>query len=164
MICGEVLSEPIDALKRHIEAGSRNHTHHAASDIEACRHFIPCSRNNGARSLLVVSWMARLKRSESMSWMVRSHCRGFIMCQKCVELTDKYFPGISDRDRSDFLMGATCFPFGDPEQDLEPQLADIAQRFANGELGNDLVGGACAYADAQITAQFELERLQAQDW
>ena len=44
------------------------------------------------------------------------------MCQKCVDAVRLHYPQLPEKDYGSFLMGATCFPFGEPEQVAE-QLA-----------------------------------------
>lgn len=36
-------------------------------------------------------------------------------------------PQVPARERHGFLMEFTCFPFGDPERDLRPQLVKLAK-------------------------------------
>lgn len=38
------------------------------------------------------------------------------MCAKCVEAVRAYFPDCPEETMGDFLISATCFPFGDHEQ------------------------------------------------
>ena len=45
------------------------------------------------------------------------------MCQLCVDAINKYFPGISDGDRSDLLWSATAFPFD--AESVERQLSTL---------------------------------------
>jgi hypothetical protein len=37
------------------------------------------------------------------------------MCLQCVEAVKEVFPDVPDEEYGDFLMGTTCFPFGDAE-------------------------------------------------
>ena len=64
------------------------------------------------------------------------------MCEKCVELVDKYYPSFSDQEKSDLLICATCFPFGQPE-DIERQLKELVDN-TDGTLD-----GAMSFAEKE---------------
>lgn len=85
------------------------------------------------------------------------------MCKACSDLVREILPQVPDDQQYGLLMGATCFPFGGPEL-IAPQLREIARMFEAGYLGEDLVDGACAWADAQLSAEHELIALQDRDW
>jgi hypothetical protein len=38
------------------------------------------------------------------------------MCQKCLDAVKAAFPEMPEAQYGDLLMGATCYPFGSPEQ------------------------------------------------
>ena len=58
------------------------------------------------------------------------------MCQGCLKAVNKHYPHLNDREQGELLMGATCFPFGKPEQ-VEEQLAQL-RRVTDGSLGHAL--------------------------
>jgi hypothetical protein len=87
-----------------------------------------------------------------------------MMCKRCVDLVREILPQVPEERRGELLMGATCFPLGDPDKDLKPQLVEISIMFSEGRLGPDLVAGACAFADAILSAECELSMLQERDW
>lgn len=49
------------------------------------------------------------------------------MCQECVDLVRKYYPELPDEKYGDFLMSATCFPFGKPA-DIEKQFIEYKEK------------------------------------
>jgi hypothetical protein len=62
------------------------------------------------------------------------------MCQKCVEEVKLYYPHLPEKEYGAFLMGATCFPFGEPEQ--------VARQLATMKRNTDgSVEAAYAYAE-----------------
>ncbi len=62
------------------------------------------------------------------------------MCQACVDGVEKYFPGLSGKDRDELLLSATSFPFGSGEY-IVGQLADHVAH------GATTLVEACARAD-----------------
>ena len=70
------------------------------------------------------------------------------MCQKCVDMRDRYYPHLSESDYGELLMGATCFPMGTPEM-IEDQLVEL-KRETDGTLW-----GALAYADKKLAEDME---------
>lgn len=85
------------------------------------------------------------------------------MCQRCADLAQQYFPELNKAHHHHLLMGATAFPLCDPEY-LEVQLQELRRKADAGYFGDDIVGGACAWADADTTAVMELQLLETQDW
>ena len=65
------------------------------------------------------------------------------MCQKCVDAVKLHYPQLPEKDYGEFLMGVTCFPFGEPEQVAE-QLKTL-KRNTDGS-----VGAAYAHSDRQM--------------
>lgn len=49
------------------------------------------------------------------------------MCQKCSDAVKAYWPDLPESEYKTLLMGATCFPFGTPEQTSQ-QLRDMAHK------------------------------------
>ena len=66
------------------------------------------------------------------------------MCKGCQDLMNRFYPHLSDDDKMDLLMSATCFPFGGPEE-LEPQLRELRRR-TDGSLN-----AAKAFADRSMS-------------
>jgi hypothetical protein len=65
-----------------------------------------------------------------------THCGGLFhkeeaMCQKCLDAARRHFPDKTDEQRAGILIGATCFPFGSPEE-TDKQLAELAARIERG--------------------------------
>lgn len=71
------------------------------------------------------------------------------MCEKCIEAVKKYYPGFFEDCYGDLLMGATCFPFGNPEL-IESQLAEVRKN-SDGTLP-----GALAYSEHQLDQEMRL--------
>ena len=77
------------------------------------------------------------------------------MCKQCADAIEKYFPGISDEDRSDLLWSATAFPFD--AESVERQLATLRSQIDElkerpgfpEEWKSKDVGIALAIADAE---------------
>ena len=70
------------------------------------------------------------------------------MCKKCVKLSIKYFPDLTEEERGELLWGATAFPFSKPDY-LENQLRELVKK-TDGTLQ------AClAYADAQLSIKMK---------
>ena len=67
------------------------------------------------------------------------------MCQKCVDAVEQYFPAVKHEDVGVLLFGATCFPFGGPE-DVERQLREMH------DAGVSTLDGAHAYAEREMDA------------
>lgn len=70
------------------------------------------------------------------------------MCQGCIDVTNRYYPHLSDEEKCELLWSATCFPFGGPEH-LEPQLKRLRKRT------DGTVRGAQAFADRSMSQQHE---------
>ena len=49
------------------------------------------------------------------------------MCEKCAAAVKKYWPDLPDDQYGTLLYGATCFPFGSPEQ-VEQHLKEMAEK------------------------------------
>jgi len=67
------------------------------------------------------------------------------MCQKCFDAVERYFPAAKGEEVMSLLWGATCFPFGGPE-DIERQLREMH------EAGVTTLDGAHAYAEREMDA------------
>lgn len=54
------------------------------------------------------------------------------MCECCVDLLNKYFPDVPEKDAVNILWSATSFPFGSPER-VEDQLKEFfeTRRYPN---------------------------------
>ena len=65
------------------------------------------------------------------------------MCKECQDLIDKYYPQLTDDDKSEVLFSATCFPFCGPEL-LEDQL-EVLKNETDGTLK-----GALLFASEQL--------------
>ena len=79
------------------------------------------------------------------------------MCKQCADAIEKYFPGISDKDKSDLLWNATAFPFDaeSVEQQLSTlrnQIDELKERpgFTEFNQGANDVAIALAIANAEI--------------
>ena len=70
------------------------------------------------------------------------------MCQKCVDACLKHYPLLTAEEWGELLMGATCFPFGSPEQ-VEEQLAELKKN-TDGTLGS-----AIAWVEQQLWVKLE---------
>lgn len=82
------------------------------------------------------------------------------MCKRCVELVHQYIPDLPDSELGGFLMGFTCYPFGDPVEHLEPQLKGIAERRERDGNREDWM-----FREQQwIDANYELCMLSVRDW
>ncbi len=81
------------------------------------------------------------------------------MCQRCWDHTLALFPRLQPEQAARLLMDATCFPFGDADKDLLPQLQDIARRFPDLE-GDELIHAASLLAEADMTLCW----LSTNDW
>jgi len=46
------------------------------------------------------------------------------MCQLCFDAVHEVFPSVPEAEVGDFLMGTTCFPFGEPHQ-VRDQLLEM---------------------------------------
>lgn len=55
------------------------------------------------------------------------------MCQKCIDAIKETWKDLPEENYDDLLMGATCFPFGDPEE-IKKQLIEIGEK-SNYNLG-----------------------------
>jgi hypothetical protein len=73
------------------------------------------------------------------------------MCEKCVEAVKRWYPELPENQWSGLLLGATCFPFGGPEQ-VEEQLKELREK-TDGTLR-----GALKFADDEMCA--EMDRYQ----
>ena len=73
------------------------------------------------------------------------------MCQQCLDAVERYFPGLSDKDRHRLLWGATCFPFGPAEphlremygagvRTLDEALGYVDRKLAEEMEANDVTG------------------------
>jgi len=71
---------------------------------------------------------------------------GLKFFEKCFSAARKHYPKLSKEDHWNLLFGATCYPFGSPEQ-VEEQLIELRKN-TNGTLGH-----ALAYANSQMEAQ-----------
>lgn len=69
------------------------------------------------------------------------------MCQKCVDLVEKYYPSLPREQYGELLVGATCYPLGTPEE-VEQNLIEALEN-TDGSLE-----GALWYSDYLIT-EFE---------
>lgn len=69
------------------------------------------------------------------------------MCQKCVDAVKQHYPQLSEKEYGAFLMGVTCFPFGEHEQVAE-QLATM-KRNTDGSV-------AAAYAYSDLVMDMEM--------
>jgi hypothetical protein len=75
------------------------------------------------------------------------------MCQKCLDAVRRWFPEIGENDIGELLWGATCFPFGGPEQ-VEEQLRKMHDK------GLTTADEAMAYSDSEMERQ--MREAQAQ--
>ncbi len=80
------------------------------------------------------------------------------MCQQCLDAVNKYFPGISGKDKNALLWGSTAFPFAHGEyvtqqlSTLRSQIDDLKERpgFVSGESGDVGVAIAIAHAETDM--------------
>lgn len=70
------------------------------------------------------------------------------MCEQCVLATEWHYPHLSEEERGDILMSATCFPFGSPEL-VDAQLEELVEKT------DGTVFGAVAFAKAELDRQFK---------
>ena len=54
------------------------------------------------------------------------------MCQICLDSMQEIFPEVPEAELGDFLMAATCFPFGEGE-DTRKQLLDLRARMTTND-------------------------------
>ena len=73
------------------------------------------------------------------------------MCQTCYNHAKKYYPELPEADLGELLMGATAFPFCEPDY-LEKQLIELRAN-TDGTLGQ-----AIGYAEHKM-----FENLQQED-
>ena len=59
------------------------------------------------------------------------------MCEACVLAVEWHYPHLSDEERGEILMSATCFPFGSPEH-IEAQLIELKEK-TDGTLRGALI-------------------------
>ena len=79
------------------------------------------------------------------------------MCQKCADAVCKWYPEFSEEDQGELLWGATCFPFGEPE-DVDRRLQEL-RTHTDGTLS-----GAMQYAEAQQDrAMAQMRELEGND-
>ena len=65
------------------------------------------------------------------------------MCQQCLAACRKYYPDIPENEIQSFLMGATCYPFGSPDD----VAADLKRAAANTD---GTIQGAIAFVEEEI--------------
>ena len=70
------------------------------------------------------------------------------MCEQCALAAEWYYPNLSDEERGEILMSATCFPFGGPE-DVEEQLKELIEK-----TDGTLMGALC-FAEQEMDKQWE---------
>lgn len=75
------------------------------------------------------------------------------MCEKCDRLINEYYPNLSDSDKYELLMGATCFPFCRPET-LKIQLEELKEK-----TDGTLIAALC-YADEQMDEEYKKYKLE----
>ena len=68
------------------------------------------------------------------------------MCEQCVLAVEWHYPNLTDEERGEVLMSATCFPFGSPEL-IEEQLVELKEK-TDGTLR-----GALVFANAELDRQ-----------
>jgi hypothetical protein len=73
------------------------------------------------------------------------------MCNECYNAVTYFYPYLSDEDKYNVLIGATCFPFGNPQQ-VANQLFDLV------ENTDGSVTGALAYADKLLSDEWKKVR------
>jgi len=72
------------------------------------------------------------------------------MCAGCLTAIKEVFPEIPENERGEFLMGATCFPFGDAEQ-VHEQLVDLRSRMVTTDY-RECYGIAARDLDAEMAS------------
>jgi len=68
------------------------------------------------------------------------------MCEQCALAVEWHYPKLSDEERGELLMSATCFPFGSPET-IEAQLVELKEK-TDGTLH-----GAIVWAHQELDRQ-----------
>lgn len=68
------------------------------------------------------------------------------MCDQCALAVEWHYPDLTDEERGELLMSATCFPFGSPEQ-IEAQLVELKEKTDGTLLG------ALGFADMELDRQ-----------
>ena len=68
------------------------------------------------------------------------------MCERCALAVERHYPHLTEAERCEILMGATCFPFGSPES-IEEQLVELKEK-TDGTLR-----GALVFASAEMDRQ-----------
>ena len=68
------------------------------------------------------------------------------MCEQCALAVEWHYPNLTDEERGEVLMSATCFPFGSPEL-IEEQLVELKEK-TDGTLR-----GALVFASAEMDRQ-----------
>ena len=71
-------------------------------------------------------------------------CKGTI-CKSCVEAVQEIFPDVLREEWNSFLMGATCYPFGDHDA-VKAQLLDMKAKMTTGDYHE-----CYAIADEEMT-------------
>ena len=78
------------------------------------------------------------------------------MCEQCALAVEWHYPHLTDAERGEILMSATCFPFGSPEM-IDAQLAELREKTDGTLLG------ALVFAHAELDRQMTEFKLKQQE-